>query len=679
MASLSLKHIYKVYEGSTKAVSDFNMEIRDKEFIVFVGPSGCGKSTTLRMIAGLEDISAGELRIDGEIVNDVEPGDRNIAMVFQNYALYPHMTVYENMAFSLKTARMPKDQIHQKVMEAARILGITEYLERKPKALSGGQRQRVALGRAIVRSPKVFLLDEPLSNLDAKLRAAMRAEISRLHERLGTTFIYVTHDQVEAMTMGTRIVVMRGGFVQQIDTPKNLYNHPANLFVAGFIGTPRMNFWNATLQKEGAVVRIRLGSGDTLTVDYASVNRVQTRYMDGRHPITLGVRPDDVIPWHEGLDPTVWARLPVTVTVVEALGGETLVHGHLGHAIPDDTPIGDAAESVERTGGSAAAGGERESVIIKAPADFEAHHGETLMAAVHLNKLHLFDSATEQSISPRIPSENLCNGRIEGDVLTLAGQRFPLPPALCERAKRVNGTGTEPSAALSVTLPSEAILLGTGSGRARIEEVEVFEDSGEAADGASAQRTLYRLTVGDETLFALDHAAPRFGVGDTLPFDLDFSRITAEACGIFPPEIENRLDGRFIKEKEIDDREHSPTRGRKIYRFYLDVADRLLPADGELCEKLFSCKGSRIFHTPLSYRFHAAAVTVAPATAADEATLRGKVTEVLDYGRIVYARISVGSQSLIAPYAGERGDVVSLTLDQRRLTVVDREADIIIV
>ena len=347
MASLSLKHIYKVYDGTTKAVNDFNMEIRDKEFIVFVGPSGCGKSTTLRMIAGLEDISAGELRIDGDIVNDVEPGDRNIAMVFQNYALYPHMTVYENMAFALKTAKVPKDIIHQKVTEAARILGITEYLERKPKALSGGQRQRVALGRAIVRSPKVFLLDEPLSNLDAKLRAAMRAEITRLHERLGTTFIYVTHDQVEAMTMGSRIVVMRGGFVQQIDTPKNLYNHPANLFVAGFIGTPRMNFWPATLRREGNAVHVKLDSGSTLTIDYAILNHVQPRYMDGNHPVIVGVRPDNVIPWRAGMDPAEWARLPVTVTVVEALGGETLVYGHIGVAVPDHDPIGEAAESTQ--------------------------------------------------------------------------------------------------------------------------------------------------------------------------------------------------------------------------------------------------------------------------------------------------------------------------------------------
>ena len=235
MSSLKLSHIYKVYPNGVKAVNDFCMDIEDKEFIVFVGPSGCGKSTTLRMIAGLEEITAGELKIGVNVVNDMEPKDRDIAMVFQNYALYPHMTVYDNMAFALKLRKMPKDEIDRRVKEAANILGITEYLDRKPKAMSGGQRQRVALGRAIVREPKVFLLDEPLSNLDAKLRTTMRSEISKLHRKLQTTFIYVTHDQVEAMTMGTRIVVMKDGFVQQIDTPRNLYRYPCNKFVAGFI------------------------------------------------------------------------------------------------------------------------------------------------------------------------------------------------------------------------------------------------------------------------------------------------------------------------------------------------------------------------------------------------------------------------------------------------------------
>ena len=259
MADLQLKHIYKRYAGGVTAVSDFTLDIDDKEFIILVGPSGCGKSTTLRMVAGLEEISEGELYIGGRLVNDVAPKDRDIAMVFQNYALYPHMTVFENMAFGLKLRKTPKDEIKKRVTEAAKILDIEHLLDRKPKALSGGQRQRVAMGRAIVRNPKVFLMDEPLSNLDAKLRVAMRTEIKKLHNKLQTTFMYVTHDQTEAMTMGTRIVVMKDGVIQQVDTPANLYTKPDNVFVAGFIGSPQMNFVTATLSKENGSVYASFG------------------------------------------------------------------------------------------------------------------------------------------------------------------------------------------------------------------------------------------------------------------------------------------------------------------------------------------------------------------------------------------------------------------------------------
>ena len=262
MASLSLKHIEKVYENGFHAVHDFNLEVEDKEFIIFVGPSGCGKSTTLRMIAGLEDISEGEFKIDGVLMNDVEPKDRDIAMVFQSYALYPHMTVRDNMGFALKLRNVPKDEIDAKVNEVAKILDLEKLLDRKPKALSGGQRQRVAMGRAIVRSPKVFLMDEPLSNLDAKLRVQMRTEIAKLHERLGTTIIYVTHDQTEAMTLGTRIVVMKDGIVQQINSPEHLYNKPCNLFVAGFIGSPQMNFLDAVVEKKGADTFLKVADFD---------------------------------------------------------------------------------------------------------------------------------------------------------------------------------------------------------------------------------------------------------------------------------------------------------------------------------------------------------------------------------------------------------------------------------
>ena len=254
------KHNLQITEQGVVAVQEFNLDIKDKEFIVLVGPSGCGKSTTLRMVAGLEEITEGELYIDGKLMNDVAPKDRDIAMVFQNYALYPHMTVYDNMAFSLKLKKVPKAEIDRKVKEAAEILDITQYLNRKPKALSGGQRQRVAIGRAIVRSPKVFLMDEPLSNLDAKLRNQMRAEIIKLREKIDTTFIYVTHDQVEAMTLGDRIVIMRDGFIQQIGTPQEVFNHPANLFVAGFIGTPQMNLFDATLSKKGDKYVARISS-----------------------------------------------------------------------------------------------------------------------------------------------------------------------------------------------------------------------------------------------------------------------------------------------------------------------------------------------------------------------------------------------------------------------------------
>ena len=251
MANVTLKNIKKVYDKNVVAVQEFSLEIADKEFIVLVGPSGCGKSTTLRMIAGLEEITDGELYIGDRLVNDVAPKDRDIAMVFQNYALYPHMTVYENMAFGLKLRKVPKAEIDEKVKEAAEILGITEYLQRKPKALSGGQRQRVAIGRAIVRHPQVFLMDEPLSNLDAKLRNQMRAELIKLRQNVNTTFVYVTHDQTEAMTLGDRIVIMKDGYIQQIGTPQQVFNHPANLFVAGFIGSPQMNFFDAQLSIEG--------------------------------------------------------------------------------------------------------------------------------------------------------------------------------------------------------------------------------------------------------------------------------------------------------------------------------------------------------------------------------------------------------------------------------------------
>lgn len=324
MSSLSLKNIVKRYPNGFVAVKDFNLEIEDKEFIIFVGPSGCGKSTTLRMIAGLEDISEGTLKIDDKVVNDVEPKDRDIAMVFQNYALYPHMSVYDNMAFGLKLRKVPKDQIDKQVREAARILDLEKLLDRKPKALSGGQRQRVAMGRAIVRHPKVFLMDEPLSNLDAKLRVQMRIEISKLHQRLGSTIIYVTHDQTEAMTLGTRIVVMKDGYIQQVDTPQNLYNKPANLFVASFIGSPQMNFIDAKVSEEGDALYLHVADYK-LRVPASKAAVLKEKAYVGK-TVVLGVRPEDLHDEEVFVSNSPDSVFESEIKVYELLGAEVFLY-----------------------------------------------------------------------------------------------------------------------------------------------------------------------------------------------------------------------------------------------------------------------------------------------------------------------------------------------------------------
>ena len=382
------------------AVSDFSMHIQDKEFIVFVGPSGCGKSTTLRMIAGLEEITKGEIFIDDTLVNDVAPKDRDIAMVFQNYALYPHMSVYENMAFGLRLRKIPdikrdkkgnpildkegkeipvmrkltEAEIKEKVMEAAKILAIEEYLQRKPKALSGGQRQRVALGRTIVRKPKVFLLDEPLSNLDAKLRATMRSEIIKLHEKLGATFIYVTHDQVEAMTMGTRIVVMKDGFVQQIGAPKELYSRPVNTFVAGFIGTPQINFFNGRLTPDG---KLKFANNQEITLSKATMDKFDAEKIGSGIDVIMGIRPGDLKLVDNGDKATT---VVAKVEVVEALGNETIVYSNLDL---------NGEQSLERTATSI-------TLSAKLKSDPERH--SKIFLDIDEDYIHLFDKETEVSI-----------------------------------------------------------------------------------------------------------------------------------------------------------------------------------------------------------------------------------------------------------------------------------------
>jgi multiple sugar transport system ATP-binding protein len=325
MASLSLRNITKQYPNGFVAVKDFNLEIEDKEFIIFVGPSGCGKSTTLRMIAGLEEISGGECYIGDKLVNDVEPKDRDIAMVFQNYALYPHMSVYDNMAFGLKLRKVPKAEIDKSVHEAAKILDIEHLLDRKPKALSGGQRQRVAMGRAIVRQPKVFLMDEPLSNLDAKLRVQMRIEISKLHQRLGTTIIYVTHDQTEAMTLGTRIVVMKDGIIQQVDSPNVLYSNPGNKFVAGFIGSPQMNLIDCPVEAAGDSVAFVLPDGEKIKIPADKGAILKDGGYVGKE-VCFGFRPEDLSEVPKGTENAINS----TVRVYELLGAEVFLYFDLG-------------------------------------------------------------------------------------------------------------------------------------------------------------------------------------------------------------------------------------------------------------------------------------------------------------------------------------------------------------
>jgi len=369
MASLSLTNVCKVYPNGFEAVKDFSLEVEDQEFIIFVGPSGCGKSTTLRMIAGLEEISSGELKIDGRVVNDVEPKDRDIAMVFQNYALYPHMTVFDNMAFGLKLRKVPKDEIKKKVEEAAKILDLEKLLDRKPKALSGGQRQRVAMGRAIVRNPKVFLMDEPLSNLDAQLRVQMRSEIASLHNRLKATIIYVTHDQTEAMTLGTRIVVLKDGVIMQVDSPQKLYNEPNNLFVAGFIGSPQMNFIDAVCKVEGERVTLNFEKTSVVLPPAKAKKLIDGGY-NGK-TVVMGIRPEDIGDSQIEIEAHKDAVFETDVTGYELLGSEVLLYFNVAGT----------------------------AMTAKVDSRTTARMGDHITLAIDPEKIHCFDKETELTIT----------------------------------------------------------------------------------------------------------------------------------------------------------------------------------------------------------------------------------------------------------------------------------------
>ena len=587
MANLKLSHIYKVYDNGHKAVNDFSIDIADREFIVFVGPSGCGKSTTLRMIAGLETITAGDLFIGDTLVNDMEPKDRDIAMVFQSYALYPHMSVYENMAFGLRNRKVPKEEIKERVMKAAKMLDIVDYLDRKPKQMSGGQRQRVALGRALVRDPKVFLLDEPLSNLDAKLRATMRSEITALHKSLNTTFIYVTHDQVEAMTMGTRIVVMKNGYVQQIDTPMNLYNSPYNKFVAGFIGTPQMNFFDVTLRREGDQVAVTFANGDGITVPYETLCKIDGGYLDGSKPVVFGIRPEHIDIDKDG------TGLKFIVTGVERLGNETIIYGKLGDHLGEFTMKD-----------------EGNSIVVKLVDRDDLAVGDIVYAQPKLSKLHFFDAESEVTLIQKIPLHNTIEAEVGGGFLLRAlGSDVTFPQAF--RAAEADG-------AIELIVPPQAIVRGNDF-HLRVAGIEKVDD-----------KNLAYLEDGDHYLFAL--VDDGVAAGDMYGFSILWDKITVRSNGeeiAAPISDEVSLMGRFSK-KEV--REN----GERVLHFFYNIGKYTVEADKENGYKINSIDKDHCYSYTYRYAIDRDRIRI---VSPEEDGLDVTVLEKLDYGNVCYAKV----------------------------------------
>lgn len=632
MANLSLKHIYKVYPNGAKAVNDFNMQIDDKEFIVFVGPSGCGKSTTLRMIAGLEEITAGELKIGDVVVNGMEPKDRDIAMVFQNYALYPHMTIYENIAFGLRTRKAPKEEIDKRVTEAAETLGITEYLKRKPKEMSGGQRQRVALGRAIVREPKVMLLDEPLSNLDAKLRTQMRSEIIKLHKKLNTTFIYVTHDQVEAMTMGTRIVVMKDGFVKQIDTPKNLYKYPSNKFVAGFIGTPQMNFFQGTLKKDGDKVHIEFKWSEAkITVPYSMLMKTTPQYLDGTKTVYIGFRAED-ISLEEDKVRASEAKIKVRISHSEELGTETLVYG-------DINMDGDGfAETNTR-------------VIIKS-AGFKEYKPDTVCeAALNIDSIHLFDIETEESIMPRIPEYNYLDCNVENGKLKFLGNSVDLPEsAVCE-----NGSGE--------LLISVSAIKFDGDIKAKVIDNENING-----------QNLVSLDINGSRIYALsDNVLEKGEIG----IGLDFKKliINVGSVGISPMPLTNGLNGTFVMEK-LPETINVKGKDKKVKtpHYYLVINGTKFEAPEQIYSKMFAATtGRKVYNSTYRYEWTPYDFTVS------ESGIEAQVLKTLDYGAEKFLKCAVGEEILYVKCDKVMSGKIYLVPEVNKVSVIESERQIRIV
>lgn len=660
MADLSLKHIYKVYPNGTKAVNDFNMQIADREFIVFVGPSGCGKSTMLRMIAGLEEITAGELRIGGVVSNDMEPKDRDIAMVFQNYALYPNMNIYENIAFGLRMRRVPdvkrdkegnvvldkngepkmvmrkynKKELDEKVYSTAEILGITDYLRKKPKEMSGGQRQRVALGRAIVREPKVMLLDEPLSNLDAKLRTQMRSEIVKLHNKLQTTFVYVTHDQVEAMTMGTRIVVMKDGFIQQIDTPKNLYQKPANKFVAGFIGTPQMNFFEGLLKKDGNEVVISFkGTDSVVRVPYGMLVKVAPVYLDGKTPVYIGLRADDINIDPDGIKQGA-ATIKVKVSHTEELGTETLIYGDI------DMNCDSFGESPTQ-------------IILKAAGFKNFSSGDIFDAILNMQNVHLFDMATEESILPRIPQYNFLECTVSGGKLIVPalGVEVALPKAMeC------------PDGDYEMLLPTDAVTAGG--------DIHAKVLSREDVDG----RTLLLLGINGGSIFAISEACGK----DGLDISFDLKKIILRKNGedvVAPMPLVNSIIGAFALDKiKTEVETDSGVKTKRVAKYSLVIEGKKFDAPQDVALKMFAAlSGRKVYNTTFRYEFTPYDISIS------DKGIPATVESFLDYGTEKFIKCRVGDSIFYVHAEEPHSGAIFIMPDFEKMSVTEMSREIRIV
>jgi multiple sugar transport system ATP-binding protein len=556
MAKLSLQHIYKVYADGTTAVSDFNLEIEDGEFVILVGPSGCGKSTTLRMIAGLEDITAGTFLIGGKRANDLEPKDRKMAMVFQNYALYPHMNVFENMAFGLRINHLDKQTIEERVNHAAQILGLEDQLNKKPKDLSGGQRQRVALGRAIVRKPDVFLLDEPLSNLDAKLRSSMRSEIRRLHDALGSTFIYVTHDQIEAMTMGTKIVVMSKGRIQQVDTPMNLYDFPVNLFVAGFIGTPQMNSIKAQATIQGENVLLDVGT-KTLKCPLNRLPKLDQEQIRRDPSLVVGIRPE-YLSLEEKVVASAADTLEMEIANVEALGNENLIEGFLPN---NERPL-----------------------VAKIARNDHLAVGQKVSLKIDLDRMCLFSAKSGLTLLPRIPASAVVGASIKGNVLSLLGSHCSIPPFVAELTKSAQQ--------LRVQIPVSAVLEG-GPFVASVLQAETFGD----------KKLLSLLSSDGERFFAFaesSFAGQEFHFHLALPA-LSFlagSQVLLEAI----PAL-NHLPGKLIPKKRLmPSGKHEKMRKKKVFAYGIE-GSQFDPSPAHISQ-IYALLGRKFALHDIDFAFH---------------------------------------------------------------------------